>query len=226
MADNYLEKRMEDLQSGRLGNSGKSTRVAVRPTRGGYLNIPFPERRVLITEGTHGLGRAIALAFRKADCRTAVFDTDKKEGETLAHDEGVRFYLTDVYDCDALGKSLDNLLAAWRDIDIIILDIRSSVAGIDTLSVICDRIGEWRKRLPFCNPFGGRIVLISSKGQDLKMRNLSEKIKESLGKYNFTVNSVVLNSEESPDHENISRLCLFLTAPGNEIINGVSIDVC
>lgn len=58
------------------------------------------------------------------------------------------------------------------------------------------------------------------------MRNLSEKIKESLGKYNFTVNSVVLNSEESPDHENISRLCLFLTAPGNEIINGVSIDVC
>lgn len=88
MADNYLEKRMEDLQSGRLGNSGKSTRVAVRPTRGGYLNIPFPERRVLITEGTHGLGRAIALAFRKADCRTAVFDTDKKEGETLAHDEG------------------------------------------------------------------------------------------------------------------------------------------
>lgn len=226
MADNYLERRMEDLQSGRLGSTGRSPRIAGKPTRGGYLNIPFPPRRVLITEGAHGLGRAIALAFRKADCKTAVFDTDKKAGETLAHDEGVRFCLTDFSDCDALSKSLDNLLAAWCDIDIMILDIRSSVADINSVSVICGRMGEWRKRLPFGNPCGGRIILISSEGQDSKERNISEKIRDSLGKYNFTVNSIVLNSGDSLDHENISRFCLFLTAPGNEIINGVSIPVC
>lgn len=220
MADNYLEKRMEDLKSGRLASSNQAYHRNGNAMRRGCLNIPFPERRVLVTDGTHGAGLAIAVAFRKAGCRTAVFDTDKESGAALAHDEGIRFHNADICNEKSLSEALSNLLNAWRDIDVIVLNTRRLKDDCEAVSIICDKLGEWRKKLPFGNPFGGRIILISSEERDF-----SKNITETLGNYNFTVNSIVLKSGEEQYSENLARLCLFLCAPGNEFLDGVSIPV-
>ena len=88
---------------------------------------------MLVTGGANGIGLAIARSFLKAGCKVAVFDIDKEAGEKLAHDEGARFYHTDITDPAKIEDAFTNLLKAWRDIDIII-----SNAGISTFSPLTE----------------------------------------------------------------------------------------
>lgn len=219
MADNYLERRMEDMRSGKL-QSHIAAKRTVAPMKKGYLHIPFPPRRVLVTGGAHGIGLAIVRAFLKADCKVAVFDSDKEAGEKLAAEEGVRFYNVDVADSDAIKSAFSNLIDAWLDIDIIV-----SNAGVSTFKPITDcsieefkhildinltpafilakAWAEHRDRFPLPNPFGGRMIIISStrhiqseisteaytasKGG---LASLTHALMMSLSKYGITVNSV------------------------------------
>ena len=131
MADNYLERRMDDLRNGRLQQSNKIQ--ASVSQRKGYLSVNFPMRRVLVTGGANGIGLAVTRAFLKAGCKVAVMDIDREKGEKLAHDEGVRFYNVDLADKDALEKALDNLFSAWKDLDIVV-----SNAGISTFQPLTE----------------------------------------------------------------------------------------
>ena len=220
MADNYLERRMEDMRNGRLQNYKTSNRPGSAPMKKGYLHIPFPPRRVLVTGGAHGIGLAIARAFLKADCKVAVFDRDMEAGEKLANEEGVRFYQVDVSDSKALQSAFDNLIKAWLDIDIII-----SNAGVGDFKPLTECSIEdfkrvldinltpafilaklWathRSTLPLPNPFGGRMVIVSStrhlqseisteaytasKGG---LASLTHALMMSLSEYGITVNSI------------------------------------
>lgn len=234
MADNYLERRMEDMRSGRLQNHKPSNRPESAPMKKGYLHIPFPPRRVLVTGGAHGIGLAIARTFLKADCKVAVFDRDKEAGERLAAGEGVRFYHVDVSDFDAVRSAFNNLIKTWLDIDIII-----SNAGVSEFKPITEcsiedfkRILDinltpafilaksWamhREKLPLPNPFGGRMVIISStrhiqseisteaytasKGG---LASLTHALMMSLSQYGITVNSISpgwINTAEQPLRE-------------------------
>lgn len=181
MADNYLERKMQDLKSGKLQNSiltGKISSSKAGKLKG-MLQIPFPIRRVLVTGGCHGIGLAITLAFCKAGCKVAVFDCDKEAGEALATNHGIRFYHLDVADHNAIENALDNLFKSWLDIDIIVSNAgiadfkpisECSIADFNhvvnvnlTPAFIMAR--KWvlhRKNLPLKNTFGGRLILISS----------------------------------------------------------------
>ena len=77
MADNYLERRMEELRSGRL---------AIKAIPG----IKPKARRILVAGGCHGIAREKALEYRKSGCRVAVFDSDEFAGKQMAHDHGIR----------------------------------------------------------------------------------------------------------------------------------------
>lgn len=118
MADNYLERKMEDYRAGK-GNSPKSQRVSSMH-KPGTINIKFPPRRVFVTGGASGIGKAIVEAFRKADCRVAFCDIDAKAGATTAQATGAQFYPVDVCDVEALEACLARLLNAWGDIDVIV----------------------------------------------------------------------------------------------------------
>lgn len=129
MADNYLERRMEELRSGRL--TIKKAIPGIKP------KAP----RVLVAGGCHGLAREKVLEFRKSGCRVSVFESDEKAGRKLAHDYGVRFHKVDIEDESALRNEMLSLLSAWRGVDVIV--------GTNETN---EKLGEirrlWKENLP------------------------------------------------------------------------------
>lgn len=272
MADNYLEQRMEDFRSGKLSTTNRQ--MVYNSLRRNGLNIPFPSRRVLVTGGANGIGLAIARAFLRTGCKVAVMDKDQKSGESLAHDEGARFYHVDLSEREELENALSNLFSAWKDLDIVV-----SNAGISTFQPLedsdpdmFDRIIDtnlrptyliaraWarhRKQYPIPNSYGGRLITMSStrhlqseKGTEGysaskgAIASLTHSLMMSLAEYGITVNCIspgwihtgdpeVLTQADHIQHpsgrvgkpEDIARLCIFLSLPDNDFINGADIPV-
>ena len=82
MADNYLEKKMDDLRSGRLTSSS----VGKRTSRGATPKVvrPMEGLRVVVTGGARGIGRAIVEQFRKNGASVDIVDIDRKNGMATA----------------------------------------------------------------------------------------------------------------------------------------------
>lgn len=121
MADNYLERKMEEYRSGK-----SQQRVVKRTPSGakpGTINIKFPSRRVFVTGGAKGIGRSIVEAFRNADCRVAFCDIDSKAGTATAQATGAQFYPVDVTDANALDACVERIIKAWGDIDVIVNNV-------------------------------------------------------------------------------------------------------
>lgn len=217
MADNYLEQRMEDLRTGRLGISAPSSQGVKRK---GFLQVPFPSRRVLVTGGANGIGLEIVRAYLRAGCKVAVFDIDKDSGEALASKEGVRFYCTDITDADAVENAFRNLLEAWRDVDIVVNNAgiaefspltSSSVESFDRIIatnlrpayLIARLWGMHRRRYQIPSDFGGRMINISSTRRSQSEKGtegysaskgaiaaLTHALMMSLSEFGITVNSI------------------------------------
>jgi hypothetical protein len=115
MADNYLEKRMEEHR-----NAQKSTiTIYKHKEKQSKLN----GKRVFVTGGAHGIGEAMVKAFRNEGCAVAFCDKDIKLGNKVAQQFGARFYPIDVRDIDALEKMFDDVLNYYGDIDILINNV-------------------------------------------------------------------------------------------------------
>lgn len=141
MADNYLERRMEELRSGRLA------------VKGGVPGIRPGGLRVLVVGGTKGEALEKVLEFRKKGYRVAVFDSDEKEGKRMAYENGIRFHRVDLSDEEAIAKETDALLKAWRGIDIVVSEERIG-------SIICQQIIQWRKSMPIPDLSEVKVVII------------------------------------------------------------------
>lgn len=270
MADNYLERKMEDLRSGRLGND---IRKAASPgPRKGVIQVAFPPRRVLVTGGCNGIGRAVARAFLKAGCKVAVMDCDKAAGEAMAAAEGIRFYHTDLADTAAIEKGMENLFSAWKDLDIVVNNAGISrfipltegtaddfdhilAVNLRPAYVIARLWAQHRERYPFPDSYGGRMVNISSTRHMMSesgtegysaskggMASLTHALMMSLSPFGITVNCISpgwictegdVSAEEAGQHpsrrvgrpDDVARLCVFLSLPGNDFINGADIPV-
>ena len=98
MADNYLENKYEEYKSrkssGRAAGSGRKA-VAIRKTR-----------RVFVTGGAEGIGKAIVKAFRSAGHRVAFCDRNEAAGKETALQTGTSFFNIKVIET----KSLKNLI--------------------------------------------------------------------------------------------------------------------
>ncbi|MCC8199586.1 MAG: SDR family oxidoreductase [Tannerellaceae bacterium] len=82
-------------------------------------------RRVFVTGGAKGIGRAIARKFHEVGCRVAFCDRDREAGEKLASSLGATacFYPLDVTDEQALTAVLETLFEQWGDLDILINNV-------------------------------------------------------------------------------------------------------
>ena len=88
MADNYLEKRMEDY---RRGTHPTAHRTA--GPRAGRLSMPYPHQYVLVAGADTEAGTAAVEAFVAAGC-TVAFTTagTDSDGRRLAQRLGARYY--------------------------------------------------------------------------------------------------------------------------------------
>ena len=89
-------------------------------------------RRVFVTGGGHGIGRAIVEAFTAAGDNVSFCDIDSERGEVVAKTTGARFYTLDVCDKEALESVIDRLLNEWGDIDIIVNNV--GIGGFEPIT--------------------------------------------------------------------------------------------
>lgn len=110
MADNYLEKRMDDYAHGRLG-----TKTTSSARRSGYASIKYPHQQVLILNcDASPAGEAILRILVEAGCTVCFTAFDRKEGNRMAQTCGGRFYplaLSAVAtDMERRGEKLDTII--------------------------------------------------------------------------------------------------------------------
>lgn len=89
-------------------------------------------RRVFITGGGHGIGRAIVEAFTAEGDRVAFCDIDTKRGEAVAAATGAKFIEVDVCDKEALARVVEQLIGDWGDIDIIVNNV--GISGFEPIT--------------------------------------------------------------------------------------------
>ncbi len=125
MADNYLEKRMEEYRAGRLA---PRTRVVarggvVRREKGEFV-VEFPQMRVVVLGGSVGLAEAVAKAFRTIDCQVALCHADSRSLTPFAQRHGVRYYPFDP--AVKWERVIDDVTARWGGVDVVV-DLRDCV---------------------------------------------------------------------------------------------------
>ena len=80
-------------------------------------------RRVFVTGGGHGIGRAIVESFVKEGDLVAFCDIDAGRGEEVVAATGVLFFTLDVCDKDALESAMCSLFEEWGDIDVVVNNV-------------------------------------------------------------------------------------------------------
>lgn len=110
MADNYLERRMDDLRAGRLGADNRRLAAARR-----RLTAPC----VTVIGGASPLGEATVRRLRSEGATVDFLDTDRREGTRIARDCGACFHPLDSLDPAAVAAELDAILRKRRRIDLI-----------------------------------------------------------------------------------------------------------
>lgn len=121
MADNYLEKKMEEHLKG--GSQLHRQRLSPSGNRPGKLVVDFPPRRVYVTGGASGIGAAIVKAFCDAGCKVAFCDSDRRKGTATAQKCGAQFHPLDVTDTVALEASIRLVQERWGAIDVMINNV-------------------------------------------------------------------------------------------------------
>lgn len=118
MADNWLERRMDDYRAGRLASPRhKQTRPAApsdsqtAPLAGARIFIRC--RSVTASPAATALVRLLA----STGCKVAFTDTDSAAGNSLARATGTQCHPIDIADEVALKRSLELVNRRWGGID-------------------------------------------------------------------------------------------------------------
>lgn len=125
MADNYLERKMEEYRSGKLTVRHSTVMKAstLHPATG-YDVAAIAGKRVLVCgDCLDGTGHELVKLFRSLGCRVAFCDTDSRRGTAVAQDTGARFYPYDFNDEMRLEAVRADLCTKWGGVDISV-DIR------------------------------------------------------------------------------------------------------
>lgn len=178
MADNYLERKMEEHRNG--GSAYRPVRkVSVAGNRPGVWQLPFAERRVLVTGSGAEIDRMIVEQLRCTGCKVAFMGGDKAESTELARRVGAQWHPVEYGDGEALLRSVAIICRAWGDIDAVV-----STIGAVPEAVLSGWL-KHRAEKPYPNPFGGRIVMT----EPVEMP-LPHSIMESLKQFGITATTV------------------------------------
>ena len=124
MADNNIEKRYEAYQA---------QKAAWEKNRKAAARRKAAAKRIFVTGGAEGIGRAIVKAFCAAGHRVAFCDRNAEAGTRTAQETGALFLEADIRNVAALDEVMQQLFDTWEDIDVIINN-----AGVSDFSPITD----------------------------------------------------------------------------------------
>lgn len=157
MADNYLERRMEDLHSGRKTTIRSNSVYSARRSAGTSFG-PSP-KRVLIAGDITPIGSELILRFIEAGSKVAFIGHDNTTAADLSRGRGLRYYPIGAANIAAVENAVTDLLAAWRDIDILII-VGNPVNALPELleSLWC----RHKQRYPIPTDSAPRIIIVSS----------------------------------------------------------------
>ena len=242
MADNYIERQQEQYearkaawkQAQKYGKKKTATSSQVKTEVAGEI-VSKPDslkKRVFVTGGAEGIGRAIVETFCKDGHQVAFCDINAVSGQQTARDTGAIFHPVDVSDKEALESCMQQILDEWKDIDILINNVgiskfssitETSVKDFDKiLSVnlrpvfITSRLfAIHRKGQSDSNPYG-RIInicstryLMSEPGSEGYaaskggIYSLTHALALSLSEWNITVNSIAPGWIQTQDYDQL-----------------------
>ncbi|MDE6352478.1 MAG: hypothetical protein K2K88_04975 [Muribaculaceae bacterium] len=138
MADNYLERKMEEH---RRGASPRKTSVG--PTKG-KLSFNFPPRRVLLFDLDENLTARLVQAYGETGCRVAVYPG-------ITSIDGARL----ISSTNNPSTDLTGVLNAWGDIDIVVALSNSQLVDNSIQTILTHR-----ELLPYPNDYGLRLIAI------------------------------------------------------------------
>lgn len=225
MADNYLESKYEQYQA-RKAMMGKAGSAGRRPAPKGK------PRRVFVTGGAGGIGRAIVEAFCADGHKVAFCDIDDRQGAATAQKSGAVFHHLDVADTPALEACVQQLIDEWGDLDVIVNNAgyggfapltETTVDAFDRLLAVNLRpafvtarlLARHRSSRPECNPYGRIINLCStrylmsepgSEGYAASkggLYSLTHALALSLAEWGVTVNSIAPGWIETGDYRQL-----------------------
>lgn len=147
MADNYLEKKMEELHNRKSGCA--PTRVS--PASRHLLTFPFKPLRVLIiSRDRHALSQ-YTKPFQQAGCRVAVISTIDAAETDLPQDHGCRYYA--IGNDGQASQTFSNLIASWRDIDVVVM--------LDNWPAMTALLRDHAASRPYPNDWGFPVLSVS-----------------------------------------------------------------
>ena len=213
MADNYIEKRYEQYQAMKSSMLRPQAKAKKRMESSG-LN-----KRIFVTGGAHGIGKAIVKLFCENGCKVAFCDIDEKAGRGTGKETGAAFFHIDVKNHQELEKCMQSLFSRWGDLDVVINNVgihptapitECDVAMFDeVLSVnlrpvfiTAKQLAIYRRSLEKINGYGRIINLCSTRYLMSEPDNeayaaskggiysLTHALAASLSPWHITVNSI------------------------------------
>lgn len=132
MADNYLEKKMEDY---RRGNLNRLPRQRSSMGSGNVPVLPVQSQRIALVVRNRVVREALLVAFQQiGGLKVAFLGSDYREGNVLAQKYGALFVGGSVSD------SMDGLLAQaskrWGGIDVVVADDESCLNDVAEKQVL------------------------------------------------------------------------------------------
>lgn len=234
MADNYIEKQREEYEARKAAweKARKYGKPAISQQNKSVAPITEKKKRVFVTGGAEGIGKAIVQAFCNAGYRVAFCDKNETAGQQLAKETGTVFYQVDVSDQESLERCMQRIFLVWGDIDIIVNNAgiskfspitETSIDDFDNIlsvnlrpAFITSRLlAIHRKSQPSRNPFG-RIInicstryLMSEPGSEGYaaskggIYSLTHALAVSLSEWHITVNSIAPGWIQNHDYEQL-----------------------
>lgn len=128
MADNYLERRMEEYRRSRQGAAVRVKHVAAG-LKPGQVVVDYEPMRVLVAGACSPEGIAVVEAFRRFNCRVAITDVDAKGATTLAQRAGAQFHPA------GAAAAVERLAAAGDPVSVIV-NLDGSVPAVDGITTL------------------------------------------------------------------------------------------
>lgn len=139
MADNYLEKKMDDYRRGNINTlSRRRSSSGANPSA-----LPILAQRIAIAVENEHLTDALLSLFQQiGGLKVAFVGTDYRKGNQLAQNRGALFVKVPSFSADAVDTLLSQAATRWGGVDALISDNADSLTNSVARRILIDTINS------------------------------------------------------------------------------------